>query len=115
MYEIIRSEANRIGIYTYEIAYNSKAFKIFTAKEFDFEKEKLMQRETCIFLMKNLPEEELKKFIDTLEPLEFGQLTTNKYFQSMFNYHNDRQVMDEMEYLYEENNVKHARIEEVWF
>lgn len=113
LYEIVRNEATRIGIYTYEIAYKSKAFKIFTAKEFDFEKEKLMQREVSLFLMKNFPAGELKKFIDTLEPLEFGQLQTNKYFQSMFNYHKDRQVMDEMEYLYEENNIKHARVEEV--
>jgi len=113
LYEIIRSEAHRVGTATYEIAYDTKAFKIFIAKEFDFKKEKLMQREAALFLIKCLPEDGLKKFIDKIEPLEFGQLQTNKYFESMFNYHKDRAVMDEMEYLYEENKIKHERVEDV--
>lgn len=113
LYDLIRNEAYRLGTATYEIAHNSKAFKIFIAKEFDFRKEKLMQREVSLFLLKNLPEDGLKKYINQLEPLEFGQLHTNQYFESMFNYHNDRSVMDEMEYLYEENKIKHSRVEEV--
>jgi hypothetical protein len=113
LYDIIRLEANRIGTATYEIAHNSKAFKIFIAKEFDFKKEKLMQREVCLFLLKNLPEDGLKKHIDQIESLEFGQLHTNQYFESMFNYHNDRSVMDEMEYLYEENEIKYDRVEQI--
>jgi len=72
-----------------------------------------MQREAALFLIKCLPEDGLKKFIDKIEPLEFGQLQTNKYFESMFNYHKDRAVMDEMEYLYEENKIKHERVEDV--
>ncbi len=113
LYAIIREEANRLGTYTYEIVYNSKAFKIFIAKEFDFKKEKLMQREIALYLIKNFPNDELKKFIDTLEPLEFGQLRTNKYLKSIFNIHEDRAAMDEMEYLYEENGIKHKRVEEI--
>ena len=113
LFELIRTEAYRLGTNTYEIAYNSKAFKIFIAKEFDFNKEKLMQREVSLFLMKSLPKDEIKKIIDSIEPLEFGQLQTNKYFSSMFNYHEDRQVMDEMEYLYEEHQIKYERVETV--
>jgi hypothetical protein len=113
LYDIIRGEANRIGTATYEIAYNSKAFKIFIAKEFDFNKERLMQREVCLFLFKNLPEDGLKKYVDQIDPLEFGQLHTNQYFDSMFNYHNDRAVMDEMEYLYEKNKIKYERVEQI--
>lgn len=113
LYEIVRAECSRIGIYTYEVAYESKAFKIFVANEFDFEKEKLTQREICLFILKNLPEGGLKTFINGIRPLDFGQLHTNKYFESMFRYHKDRQVMDEMEYLYEENEIKYERVNEV--
>ena len=113
LYDIIRSEAHRVGTATYEITHNTKAFKIFIAKEFDFEKEKLMQREISLFLLKNLPNDGLKKHIDQIKSLQFGQLHTNQYFESMFNYHNDRSVIDEMEYLYEENEIKYARIEQI--
>lgn len=113
LYELIRTEASSLGMFTYEIASNSKAFKIFIAKEFDFEKEKLMQREVCLYLLKNGPNDGLKEFVNGLDCLEFGQLYTNKYIESMFNYHKDRDVMDEMEYLYEENNIKFERVAEV--
>lgn len=113
LYEVIRTEAYRLGTYTYEIVYNSKAFKIFIANEFDFTKEKLMQREVSLFLLKSLPEDKLKEFIDSIEPLGFSQYQTNKYFESMFNYHKDREVMNEMEYLYEENKIKYQRVENV--
>lgn len=57
LYEIIHIEADRLNIFTYEIAYNSKAFKIFIEKEFDFENEKIMQRELFIYLQKKFQEE----------------------------------------------------------
>jgi hypothetical protein len=113
LFEIIRKEANGIGTHTYDMPYNSKAFKIFIAKEFSFLKEKLMQREVSLFLLKSLPDDNLKSHLDKLQPLAFGQLQTNKYFESMFNYHKDRQVRDEMEYLYEEHKMKYKRVDEI--
>ncbi|MBO9682333.1 MAG: hypothetical protein J7502_06650 [Flavisolibacter sp.] len=113
LYDLIDDEAHRLQTYTYEIAYHSKAFKIFVAKEFDFIKEKLMQREVMLFLLKNLPNDQLKQFIDSIEPLTFEQLHTNKYFNDMFNFHKHRGVMDEMEFLYEENKLKYSRAEQL--
>jgi hypothetical protein len=54
LYQLINKEACRLNTYTYEIAYKSKAFKIFLTKGFDFIKEKLMQREIALFLLKRL-------------------------------------------------------------
>jgi hypothetical protein len=113
LYDIIRVEAHRLNTATYEIAHDSKAFKIFIAKEFDFFNEKLMQREVSLYLMTRPAEGALKTLIDNIEPLQFGQLNTNKYFESMFNFQKDRAVMDEMEYLYEENNIKFERTNDV--
>lgn len=113
LFELVREEAYRLGIATYELAYDSKAFKIFVAKEFDFKKERLMQREVLLYLLKDLPDEGFKEYIDTLKPIPFGQLDTNKYVQSIFNIHRDRDVVDEMEYLYEEHNIKKERVDTV--
>jgi hypothetical protein len=113
LYDLIDDESHRLQTYTYEIAYQSKAFKIFVAKEFDFIKEKLMQREVALFLFKNLPNDQLKQFIDNIDPLDFEQLHTNKYFNDMFNFHKNRSAMDEMEYLYEEKKLKYSRVKQV--
>lgn len=113
LYEIIRSEAYRLNTNTYELAYNSKAFKIFISKEFDFSREKLMQREVCLYLLKSLPDGELKKFIDGIKPLEFGQFHSNFYFENMFNYHKDRSILDEIQHHYEENKFNKTREEEI--
>lgn len=113
LYEIIREESYRIGTFTYEISYNSKSFKIFIAKEFNFKKENLMQREVLLYLLKELPNNEFKHFIDRIEPLQFEQLYTNKYIESVFNIHKSRSVIDEMDYLYEEQKQNKERLEDV--
>ena len=113
LYRVINEYARKSNIYTYELAYDSKAFKIFGIKQFDFKREKLMQREVFLFLMKNSPEDRVTALINTLEPLEFGQLNSNMYLKSMFNEDNDRSVIDEMEHLYEENNIGHTRVENI--
>ncbi|QEC53607.1 hypothetical protein [Anseongella ginsenosidimutans] len=112
LYQIVRQEAGRLNIYTYEIAHNSKAYKIFIAKEFTFEKEKLMQREVCAFLLKSEFSGEFGEYINSLEPLEFEQLGSNKYFESIFNIHKDRDAIDEMIYLYEETETEPERVQQ---
>jgi hypothetical protein len=111
LYELLTKEAGRLGIYTYEIASRSKAYKIFMAKEFDFSKEKLMQREVALYLLKSMPVGGFKNFLGKVEPLGFGQLGIDQYFESMFDIHKDRQVMDEMEYIYEEEKIDRSRAE----
>jgi hypothetical protein len=51
--------------------------------------------------------------VDQIAPLEFGQLQRNQYFESMFHYHNDKAVIDEMEHRYDENKIKLERVEQV--
>ena len=113
LYKLIQEETRRLGIFTHEIAHNSKAFKIFIAKEFTFIKERLMQRELAVFLLNNMPEGGFKKFLSTIPPLNFEQLSTAQYFESMLNIHKDRDALDEMEYIYEEEAVPKSRTEEI--
>lgn len=113
LYELIRKETARLGLFTHEIRYNSKSYKIFIEQEFEFKNEKLMQREVLLYLLKSFPEDQLKKFIDTITPLPFGQCHTNHYIESILNIHKDGSVKDEMLYLYEENRPSKERSNEI--
>jgi hypothetical protein len=113
LYELIRKETVRLGIYTHEIRYNSKSYKIFTEQEFEFKNERLMQREVLLHLLKNFPDDELKKFIDTITPLPFEQCHTNHYIESILNIHKDGSVKDEMLYLYEEDRPSKDRLNQI--
>ena len=112
-YKLIKLETARIGLYTHEIRYNSKAFKIFTEQEFDFKNERLMQREVLLFLLQNFPKDQTSKFINTLTPLSFGQFHTNHYVESILNIHKDTSVKDEMLYLYEEGRPSKDRFQKI--
>lgn len=113
LFDIVEREAARLHTFTYEMPYNSKAFKIFKLQEYDFSKEKLMQREAMLYVLKNLQDDELKKFIDKLEPLHFNSMHSNVYLRSIMNFQGDRSVIDEMEYIYEEYKIDTKRIADV--
>lgn len=113
LYELIRKETSRLGIFTHEIRYNSKSFKIFMEQEFEFRNERLMQREVLLFLLKNFPDDELKKFIDGITPLPFGQCHTNHYIESILNINKAGSAKDEMLYLYEEDRPSKERLNEI--
>jgi hypothetical protein len=110
LFDIIEKEAVRIHTFTYEMPYESKAYKIFMIREFDFFKEKLMQREAMLYMLKKMPNDELKKFIDCIESLDFNNFHSNEYLKCIMNFQGHRMVIDEMEYLYEENKIDPKRI-----
>lgn len=113
LYELIRRETSRLGIFTHEIRYNSKAFKVFIEQEFDFKNERLMQREVLLFLLKEFPDDELKKFINSITPLPFEQCHTNHYIRSILNINKAGNAKDEMLYLYEEDRPSKERLNEI--
>lgn len=113
IFDVIDAEATRLHTFTYEMPYQSKAFKIFRGKEYDFSIDKLMQREAMLYLLKKLPDDELKKFIDKIEPLPFSNLHTNVYLKSIMNFYGDQSVRNEMEYIYEEHKIDPKRIQDV--
>ncbi len=106
LYQIVKEEAFRIGTFTYEVTYGSKAFKIYLAEEFDFEKEKLTQREVMLFLLKTERSDDFNYYLQGIEHFNFEQIHINKYIESLFGYNLDRQVMGELEHLYEEEEPK---------
>jgi hypothetical protein len=82
-YEIIRKEASRLNIYTYEIRYNSKAYKIFMMEQFTFEFENRVQKELLIKFLANDKNSPLISFVKEIEPLEFDNYDENYYVKCM--------------------------------
>ncbi len=113
LYAIVKEEAYRNRTFTYEIAYSSKAFKIFMAKEFDFTNERIVQRESLLHLLKSDLNKNIASFIKEIPQINMGGFNTNKYIQSVFKYEKDRQVMEEIQYLYEEDKPDMKRLEEL--
>jgi hypothetical protein len=112
-YDLIGEYSAKVGAFTYEIRFKSKSYKIFTEQEFEFKNERLMQREVFLFLLKNFPENHLKKFINSITPLPFEQCHTNHYIESILNIQKDESVKDEMLYLYEEDRPSKNRLNEI--
>lgn len=113
LFSVVQDEAYRNRTFTYEISYSSKSFKIFIAKEFDFENERITQREAFLHLAKKRFNENIQSFIDEIPSINMGNFNTNKYIKTLFTYEKDRQVMGEIKHLYEEDKPNMKRIEEL--
>ncbi len=111
VYHIIRTEAHRNRTFTYEIAYSTKAFKIFMEKKFDFIDERITQREALLHILRNGIDDKYREFLDTIPSINLESFTTDKYIQSIFGYERDFQVKDEIETVYEDDEPDMDRID----
>lgn len=110
IYENIRNESYRLGIYTYEIRSLSKAYKIFLEQDFTFERERILQKEILIHLLKNEEESGSKEHINEhLPPLEFDNCMENTYVKCLFDVSRCGEFLDELEARYEELGDKKHR------
>lgn len=103
-YEIIRKEASRLNIYTYEIRSNSKAYKIFIMEQFTFDFENRIQKELFIKFLANNNNSSLIAFTKEFKPLEFESYDENYYAKCMFKKLETLNLDGELDVLYE--NIK---------
>ena len=102
-YEAIETEARKYNMYTYELTSGSKAYKIFRCKEYNFEKERLLKRELISFLLHLDENDGLIKFIKEIQPLPLDIPNRDDIVKPLIYDRIDHFMLDEMEYLYEEN------------
>lgn len=81
-YEILKKEASRLNIFTYEIRYSSKASKIFMMEEFTFENQNLIQKELVIELI-NKKKSKLTSYIKSIKPLGFDSYSEGFYLKCL--------------------------------
>lgn len=114
IYEIIRNRAYEIGTFTYEIRYESKAFKIFTAKQYTFDNENNLKREIIISLLNEKGfNDDFVKHIKSIKPLNFENYNSSYYIKYLLNDINDFSGLNEYEYLKEEKQISRGRNEEI--
>ena len=102
LYEIIGQEARRLNIYTYEVRYGSKAFKIFAAKEYDFEKEDILRRELLVYFVNSNDDGDHSRFIRSLTPLSFDPGNEADYISCFDSNVKTISILDELKQLYED-------------
>lgn len=84
LYELIKELSYENRLATYEIRYDSKAFKIFIAKEFTFEMERLSQREILTYLLNNPDMDDgFLKFVRSINPINLDGYS-NMYWQDIY-------------------------------
>ncbi|MDM1046541.1 hypothetical protein HX004_17015 [Myroides sp. 1354] len=116
LYEIIKNYSYKLGTFTYEIRYNSKAFKIFIVKEYTFENENNFKREILINLLnENGIKDEIIDYIKTLKPVNLESYNSSDYIKFLFNPENNQHYMSEYAHLIDEKKVDCKRVKEISF
>ena len=103
LYDIIYQEARRLNIHTYEIRRASKAYKIFNAKDYDFEMEDILRRELLVYFVHGDKKGKHTKLMRSLKPLEFDPALEADYVSCFDSNVNTIGIMGELETLYIDN------------
>lgn len=111
LYQVLKKEAHRLNIYTYEVRYGSKAFKIFIANDFTFEKEDIIRKEIIINLIDRKRKTDFTTFIKGIDKLDLEDFDENYYIRCLLDILESYQVYGELECLYEEVKNLSERLE----
>lgn len=107
-YRIIKEKCNELNIYTYEVPFHSKSYKIFMAQKFDFEEEKLIQNEILKYLLqKDLPSN-FQEFLKIKPALNLEIYDIKDYIDYLLDPHKKNTIIGEIEDIYadEIENIK---------
>lgn len=109
LYEVVRKEAGRLNLYTYELRSDSKAAKIFLRKELDFSKEDLLWKELIVFLVNSDDQTGQLKLLKEIVPLDFDAASTCDYLQCLDSQVKKLDVLDDLDALYDELKSKERK------
>lgn len=101
LYEQIKLYSHLNNVFTYEVRYNSKAYKIFIKKEFDFILENKLWKEILVYILNNQDNDYLN-FYKSLQPLDFDEADLIPLINTFRNDLNKIEYNDILESLYEE-------------
>jgi|ERR1035437_4993548 hypothetical protein len=113
LYEVISDAARSKNLYTYEVRYYSKTYKLLYGKEYDFESEDMLWKELLIFFLNTDQESPWLDYIRSIEPLEFDADLIPEYLQSFGSGIKKIEVTEELESLYQDVENRGDRIQSV--
>lgn len=102
IYQIVKAEAQRHNVYTYELRYGSKPYKIFMCEEFTFQKENLLKKEIIINLMNGSDSDGFVKFAKQISPLLFDY-DLHELVKYIINPQSNLYLTEELDSIYDEN------------
>lgn len=113
IYEIIKEKSRKLNLYTYDMRYGSKAYKIFCLKEYDFFHDDLIKKELILYLLKSKDNPILNKFLENLEPATFEESDVLEALDGDLNGLGNTMLREDLESFYEECGTVSARIEQI--
>lgn len=113
VYDFIRKAAQSKNIYTYEVRYGSKAYKLLLGKQFSFEHENVLWKELLIFMLSTQETSKHLEFIKNIEPLDFDVALLGDYLEAMGSDLKKILVTEELDHLYEELEDVSDRFEQL--
>ena len=115
IYDNIRETASILGLYTYEIRYDSKAYKVFVEQEFTFLRENTTKREIILHMIsqQKTDDEYLNKLLQ-IRPINLEQHTQDSYIGYLMNFQNYSEVKDEVAQIYKDEHLEN-RLSEIDF
>jgi hypothetical protein len=102
LYNLVEDLASQLNIYTYEITYDTKAYKIFICKDFTFENERTLRRELLIAFLQNKFDEGFVEFINNIKPVEFESHSASEYIKYLIEIHPKQYLLEELEARYDD-------------
>lgn len=111
LYDIVYKEASNLNIYTWEIRYNSKAYKIFLRKEYNFIKEKVLLKELLIYFLNTKDKTRLLSFMKEIDHLDFDAGLIEEYIDGILNNSKLNDIIDEFDELYKNIDNSKERLE----
>lgn len=110
LYEIIKSGAAKNNMFTYEIRYNSKAYKLFLRQETDFLNEEIALKELILSIAHGESSSglvEAARWIDG--PLQFDSSDVDEYFDAFFDHGTRMSLIDLVEEQYNIEGIKPSK------
>ena len=118
-YKALRDIAGKKCTYTYELRSDSKAQKVFFSScvENSLQEMKITEtialKEFLVFLKNSKESTPFTRFLKTIQPLEMDIALINEYIMEISKGTIPQALVDEVEYLYEENGYGKDRIEQI--
>ncbi len=113
LYRLVTEIANQLLIYTYEITYDSKAYKIFICKDYTFENERTLRRELLIAFLHGKFDEGFLEFIKKIKPIKFDSYSAYEYIKYLVEIHPKQYLLEELESLYKDGKFDKKRATDV--
>ncbi len=111
LYNTIYNQASAIGLYTYEVASDSKGMKVFlnSAEKSSLQEQMIDEhiafKEFLIFLLNTKKSSNLYAFIKDIPALNIDIAMIQEYLSEFVKCEVPQQLIDEIEYLYKEDNI----------